>query len=332
MKLTNIRKLPLSLAVWLARDTYDYNPTPGYFSATTLIKPIKQVIMSARVPTKDLTQDVGDRVATSVGTAWHDSIEQAWLDNPQNAMLALGYGQKLVDRLLVNPTPEEVKAANKPLCVYMEKRSRKQVPGTNITVGGKFDFVGDGTLQDFKSTGTYGYMEGTKDDDYSKQGSIYKWLNQDIIFSDFMWIMFWFTDWSGLRATIEAKKGYPPFRLLAHKVPLMSVKETEQWLIDRCNSLTMLYNAPEDKIPPCTQKELWQKDSEWKYYKNPAKTQRATRKYDNFPDAEAHRIKDGMVGIVKEIPGLAKKCNYCDGALICEQRTELEVNGILAPA
>ena len=43
---TNNTNLPLSIAVWLACDDYDYNNDPYTISATTLLKPLKQIYSS----------------------------------------------------------------------------------------------------------------------------------------------------------------------------------------------------------------------------------------------------------------------------------------------
>jgi hypothetical protein len=51
MQLTNDQKIGLSMAVFLATDNYDYDPRPNCISATGLLKPPRQVVLSKRVDT-----------------------------------------------------------------------------------------------------------------------------------------------------------------------------------------------------------------------------------------------------------------------------------------
>ena len=48
--INNDANIPLYLAAWLANDEYDYVSDPKYISATSLMKPIKELILSGRVP------------------------------------------------------------------------------------------------------------------------------------------------------------------------------------------------------------------------------------------------------------------------------------------
>ena len=55
-KYINTEDTPLSVAVFLATDHYDYDPNT--ISATRLLKPIRQTILSGRVPKE--AQGIGD--------------------------------------------------------------------------------------------------------------------------------------------------------------------------------------------------------------------------------------------------------------------------------
>ena len=92
MRLTNLNNIPLPLAVWLATSNYDGNKAPNEISVTTLMKPLKQIILSKRVNKDDLCLDVSSLAASTIGTALHDSIEQAWL-NPNDALTRLGISE-----------------------------------------------------------------------------------------------------------------------------------------------------------------------------------------------------------------------------------------------
>ena len=86
------------MAVFLATDHYDY--IPGTFSATKLLKPIRQLILTPRVPPELQTADLEDLVASRMGTAIHSGIELAW--SPENfpkAMEKLGYSPDLIAKV-----------------------------------------------------------------------------------------------------------------------------------------------------------------------------------------------------------------------------------------
>ena len=46
----NVSEVPLALAVFLASDYYDYNEDQNTISATTLLKPLRQIVLPPRIP------------------------------------------------------------------------------------------------------------------------------------------------------------------------------------------------------------------------------------------------------------------------------------------
>lgn len=321
----NTKSTALSVAVWLATDNYDYDERTNVISATTLIKPTKQIILGTRGSVSGTLEpeEVSNLVASRMGTAFHNGIESAWLTNYKEAMKKLGYPDRVINKILLNPSKEELFDGCIP--IYLEIRSEKQI-GPYI-ISGKFDFVGEGRVEDFKSTGTYTYTKNTNDEKYILQGSIYRWLNPDIITDDTMAIQFIFTDWSANKALSD--KNYPQNRVLEKKLTLLSLAETEAYIRKKVNEIVTLMDAPEEDMPECTKEDLWQGNSVFKYYKNPAKTARSTANFDNYADAHSRYTKDGSVGIVKEVKGEAKACLYCNGFSNCKQKDALIAQGIL---
>ena len=332
MQLANADKIGLSMAVFLANDDYDYDPRPNSISATGILKSPRQAILIKRA-TKLLVEgteipDISTFVASRFGSAIHDGIERAWTNKRYvTAMLKLGYSEQVIDRILVNPSPADLAAATNPIPVYMEKRSEKAVG--NYIVRGKFDFVGDGELEDHKTTGVFTYMKGTNNDKFRQQGSIYRWLNPGIITSDRMLINYTFTDWSKLRSMVEANKGYPPKRMMSVPLTLMTLPDTEKFVTDRLKAIEFNINKPEAQLPLCTKEDLWQDKTTYKYYKNPQSKARSTKNFDTFAEAQTRMIKDGNVGVIDIAPGMAKHCLYCSGAPICSQAKQLVADGLL---
>ena len=196
-RFANVSEVPLALAVFLASDFYDHSDDPNEISATTLLKPLRQIILASRVPPGDGMTNLADMMNSRMGTAIHDGIEKAWKSNYRPAMEALGLPQRVIDRIRINPTQGDVDLAAAQgieiIPIYMEQRLKRKIGKWTVT--GKYDFVGEGKVQDFKSTGTFTYKKQTNADKYIQQGSIYRWLDSKLITQDTMEIHYIFTDW-----------------------------------------------------------------------------------------------------------------------------------------
>lgn len=322
-KYANTSSVPLSLAVFLATDNYDHDQDENTISATALIKPLRQIVLSARVP-EDLTPvDLVNLVPSRMGSAIHDAIERSWKDNYPNALANLGYPKRVIEKIRINPKPEELTDGVIP--VYMEQRAKKTVG--KFTVTGKYDFIGDGRVEDFKSTSTYTAINNTNDEKYIWQGSIYRWLNPQIITKDEMAIQFIFTDWSKAKAMADPK--YPQQRIQQRILPLKSIQETDAFVTRKLNQIEQYWDAPEEQLPPCTDADLWRSEPVFKYYKNPEKRARSTKNFDNRHDAQLRYIEDGSVGIVVEQPGQVTACKYCPAFAVCSQKDALIASGDL---
>lgn len=323
-QLTNTTGIPLSIAVWLANDEYDRFNDPNYISVTTLIKSPRQIILGRRAtPENTDTMDVVSLMASKLGTAVHNSIEYTWINNYREALTRLGYPAKVIDRIRINPVEPETGT----IPIYMEKRAFREVG--KFIIGGKFDFIGDGHLDDFKTTGVYTYISGSNEWKYQLQGSLYRWLNPEIITGDHMNIQFIFTDWSRRDAMIKAKDGYPPTKIFQHKIKLKSVAETDVWVQERIRLIESLENTPEAELPYCEARDLWQDNPTYKYYKNPAKKTRSTANFQTSAEATIRWIEDGRLGEVVEVPGTTKGCLYCDAFNQCTQKDALIACGSL---
>lgn len=320
---TNQLQIPLALAVFLASDDYDYET--GVISATSLIKPVRQLILPKRMKPEEIVIDISSLVSSRMGSSIHSGIEKAWND-PVPALKALGYPKKVWENILINPTKEVLARTPNAIPVYMEQRAYKEILG--FKVSGKYDFVAEGKVQDFKSTSVYTYMNQTNVEKYILQGSIYRWLNPEIITEDTMMIHYIFTDWS--KASALQNKDYPQSRVLTQRLKLLSVQETEQYILNKLTEYKHHLNSPENEIPHCSEEDLWRKESVWKYYKDPSKmTGRSTKNFDNRHDAYIRLAEDGNVGIVVEVRGQVNACKYCAAFNICTQKDEYLKSGDL---
>lgn len=329
MKITNNRGISIPIAVWLVSDDYDYIDDPNYISATTLLKPIKQIILGSRFKAAggEREADVEDFISSRMGTAIHDGIEKAWTTNMDKALKRLGYPEQIRNRVVVNPTDEYLKEHPHAVPVYLEQRFFKKIAGWNI--GGKVDVILEGAYHDTKTTSVYSLILGSKDDYYIGQGSIYRWLAPEKITEDQIHVEFIFTDWSKAEAR-RKPDSYPQSKYHQYTLKLMSIADTEKWIIQKLDTLRRLWNAPEEQIPDCTDEELWRGKTVYKYYSDAAKANdpsaRSSKNFDNQAEAHVywHQEKGGK-GIVKTVPGEVKACGYCAAYDICKQRQRYDV-------
>lgn len=318
MIITNKGDISLSLAVWLLHDEYDYVNEPNYISATTLLKPLRHIILPGRIPPDEQVMDVADLIPSALGKSLHDSIEKSWTKGYRNSLKMLGYPASMIDRVLINPTAAELAAKQDPIPIYIEQRAIRKFKG--YTIGGKYDMITEGIIQDAKSTSAYTWLYGGKDEDYKLQGSLYRWLNPEKVTEDFMRINFIFTDWQKMLA--RTNPNYPQSRLLHKDIALMSLQETENWIARKLDLINRYKNVPEDQIPECTDEELWRSEPKYKYYSDPAKTDgRSTKNFTDQVEARKFLMNEkGGKGVIITVPGEVNRCNYCNAFPICTQK------------
>lgn len=321
---SNVSSVPLSLGVFLASDGYDHNPDTSVISVTTLLKPLRQIILGSRVPAEEASVDLVQMMASRMGSAIHDGIERAWVHNYKSAMQSLGLPQRVIEKVRINPIGADRKLDGI-IPIYLEQRAYKQVGKFNVS--GKFDFVGDGRVEDFKTTSTYTAMHGTNDDKHAMQGSLYRWLNPDIITKDEMAIQFIFTDWSKAKAMQDPK--YPQSRIQQRVHKLKSVQEMDAFVKRKLAQIEQHWDSPEEALPLCTDEDLWRSEPVFKYYKNPDKTARSTKNFDTKQEAMVRMAEDGGKGIVLEKPGQVTACKYCNAFSLCTQKDALIAQGDL---
>lgn len=323
MKYTNKDNIPLALAVLFCSDFYDYNRSEKTISATSLLDTTKQIILSQRL-TGEGEMDVSDRIASSLGSAIHTALEQAWLNKPKQILESLGYSQEIRNKIQVNP--ERICAFEKEIIpIYVEQRASKQIAGWTVT--GKFDIIIDGRLNDLKNRQAYAYIFQSNAEKDILQASIYRWLNQDKVTQEDFSILWLFTDWSKKEA--RQNKDYPQRRWIEQKYKLKPIKEIEEYIVNKLNTIDKLLDKPESELPKCNKEELWMDDPIWKYYKDPTKTARSTKNFSSQSEANMRLIKDGNVGLVVEHKAYAKRCSYCPCSTICEQYLDLKSQGLI---
>ncbi len=322
-QVTNNSNLPLSIAVWLAHDDYDHDSRENHISATSLLKPLKQLILSNRVD-NEAKDDIVGLIPSAMGSSIHNGIEAAWVGSYAKNLEKLGYPKRVIERIRVNPSAEDLKANPDIIPIYLEVRSEKEIDG--FIISGKFDFIGDGRLEDFKTTSVYTFMKGTKDEDYINQGSIYRWLNPDKVTRDDMAIQFIFTDWQGSRTR---EPNYPNMRTVEKKFMLNSYQATEAFVRKQLATIKKYWDKPESEIPECNDDDLWRKPTVYKVYKDEKAKRAMSGGVFDEDKRGAERFAREKGAIVKTFPGEVVACRYCKAFEICEQKQKYLDSGEL---
>jgi hypothetical protein len=320
VKVTNNNDVSLALAVWMLHDEYDAINEKDYISVTTLMKPLRQIILPPRIQQgQHEVPDVMDYASRALGNSMHAAIERAWTVGHHRSLELLGYPKTMIERVMINPTPEQLAQREDAIPIYLEQRALRPLDG--YVIGGKFDMVAEGIVQDYKSTTVYTWIQGTRTEEHQLQGSLYRWLNPGKITEDFVRINYIFTDWQ--KMMVKSTQGYPQHRLMHKDIPLLSVEQTQQWASSKLALIKKYWNAPEKEIPHCTDEELWRSEPTHKYYADPTKINgRSTKNFDTVREANQFRAGKGK-GLVISVPGSPKRCGYCNAFPICTQREKL---------
>lgn len=298
MHYTNRQKLPQYLVDWLIHDDYDRSTDPFTLSATTLMKPIRAHVLTAKYG-DNLEIDVSELIASRLGNAIHDSIEK-------------------------------VESSN----VSKEQRVTKtiDIEGHVYTVRGKYDVLtcenGKYVLRDIKTTSVWAFIYGGKDEDYRKQLSIYRWLlHGEKQVEPVAYIDFLFTDWQSMKARTE--DNYPKQRIHSgYKIDLLSLEETENYIRDRLTKFHKFRSVPDVSLPLCTKEELWASEDKYAVMKMGAK--KATKLCDSKEEAVSYIKNKSITGVNIELrPGKVKRCKYCSASPVCSQYKSMSDAGLI---
>lgn len=268
--------------------------------------------------------DLLDRLKANIGHVLHGGLENSWKNHYRAAMTKLGFPRRVIDAVRINPEVEEPDT----IPVYTEFRAEREINGFIVT--GQIDLIIEWRLRDAKSTTVWGYMNQKSVEAWILQGSIYRWLNPEKIKHDELLIQYLLLDWSAGAA--KRTPGYPPHPAPTRSLKLMGLRETEQWIINRLELLQQLAGVPENKLPECSEEELWRSEPIYKYYANPEATGRSTKNFEG-PNAAAESkqfmSEKGGKGRIDVVPGMVKACNYCPGFSLCTQKDRYILDGTL---
>lgn len=270
MKVTN--KLNLPAAFVNAVSTNRHNAA-GCFSATTLNKGAKEIILSDR-HFDEITVDAADSVWAVWGTAVHALLES----QPDN-----------------NFHEEYFK-----------------VPVSNSFVTGQVDSydMENGVINDWKTASVW-KVQFNDFSDWRRQGLTYAWLLQqsglDVKKCRFVALL---KDHSKTKAKNDSSYPQSPVFIYEFDVTAADMEETAARILTKVQEIESAYKLDDDAIEPCSAEERWADGEKWAVMKNGRKT--AIKLFDNSADADAMAGEMGNAYYVEHRPAISRKCgDYC---------------------
>lgn len=275
MIITNRNGLPEAMV--RACETTAHNK-PGNISATTLLKGVKEILLTNR-HWDNMTDDVSDRIWAIFGTAVHSMLEHETPDTFAEEYTALKIG--------------------------------------DYTVTGRIDCYNmkDAVIEDYKTASTWKVI--FKDfDDWYKQGMIYAYLMRkngfDVKRCRFIAML---KDWSKSKAKHDAS--YPDSPVYVHQfdVTEKGIEEIEAFIVEKLNAIKLCESFGDDEITECTKDERWAKDDVYAVMKAGRKT--AIKLYGNEDEAKMRAAdENGYVekreGVSTKCLEYCSCCDYCN--------------------
>lgn len=276
MKVTN--KLNLPAAFVNAVSTTRHNAA-GCFSATTLNKGAKEIILSDR-HFDEIEVDAADSVWAVWGTAVHALLES----QPDNNF------------------HEE--------CF--------KVPVSNSYVTGQVDSydMENGVINDWKTASVW-KVQFKDFTDWRRQGLTYAWLLQqsglEVKKCRFVALL---KDHSKTKAKTDSSYPQSPVFIYEFDVTAADMEETAARILSKVQEIESAYELDDDAIEPCSAEERWADGEKWAVMKNGRKS--AVKLFDNQLDADAMAGKLGNSHYVEHRPAISRKCGeYCSCKDFC---------------
>ena len=252
---------------------------PGCFSATTLNKGCKEIILSDR-HFDEITVDAADSVWAVWGTAVHALLES----QPDN-----------------NFHEESFK-----------------VPVSNSFVTGQVDSydMENGVINDWKTASVW-KVQFNDFKDWRAQGLTYAWLLQqsglEVKKCRFVALL---KDHSKTKAKNDSSYPQSPVFIYEFDVTAADMEETAARILSKVQEIENAYELDDDAIEPCSAEERWADGEKWAVMKNGRKT--AIKLFDNSADADAMAGEMGNAYYVEHRPAISRKCGeYCNCKDFC---------------
>ena len=281
MKVTNELNLPQALVDAVSLEKHN---EPGEVSATTLIKGVKEILLTDR-HWDEITVDVKDSMWALWGTATHKLLEKEYDGT------------------------------------FTEEKFEEKVNG--LTVTGRVDCydMEHETLYDYKTTSAWKIVYKNFEDWYM-QGMIYAWLlskkGLKVNKCKFVAIL---RDWSETESKRKADYPASPVYIYEFDVSDADLKSVEEVIIQKVAQIEKSKDIADDELPECAKNERWTSADIYAVMKKGRKT--SLKNFDNEEEAEKMATELGENHYVEVRPGTDKKCTrYCACCEFCSYYRE----------
>jgi hypothetical protein len=286
MQYTNRFGLPEEITSVLAKDRYNPdNEDIGDYSATKLIAPIQQTILSKRYKDKLKIFDYIDLFYSFTGSIAHAVLQEHAADNS-----------------------------------LVEKRFYAKCLGK--TISGQVDLYKDSVITDFKTTRCFKLMKSDFTE-WEIQTNIYRFLAEANSYPVTKLRVFAFLlDWTQAN---NYQKNYPECPIVEIPLRLWEPKEIEAYIENRVNALNVasgLIDKDLDYYYPCSEKEMWQDVRDWALLKKDKPEGRALKVFKTQEEANSWTAKKDEIILPRK--SARTRCHrYCAAAPICLQHKRL---------
>lgn len=281
--LTNKMHLPQQ---FVDAVTTDYTPTPKRFSATTLLKGTREILLQRRHH-DEIEQDVSEMVWLLFGTAVHTILERAKETDTQ-----------------LKETFISAEADN------------------GYTVSGVFDMYDDatGTVTDWKTASVW-KVAFNEWDDYRTQLLIYCWILRRMGFdARHGEIVAVLKDHSKTKA--ENDPSYPKLPVVVKHWDFTDgdLEMIGDWINAKMREIELCEPLEDDALPICSEADRWHREDKWAVKKRGNK--KAAKLCMTEADAISAKVyyedRDGKPYEVEFRPGEDTKClKYCSAKAFC---------------
>jgi len=237
-------------AIKLSRSGYTFKNKKNCLSTTTIISPVKHVILKTRHD-DEILEPVSKVIRSFVGTSTHKALELVKLDG-----------------------------------LLSEERLELEFEG--FTISGAFDILrltDDYNLEDLKVVSYYSYIYDKKGKlEHEIQLNIYRyliWKCMGIKVRDIS-IIYLYYDW--LPSIVSKNSKAPKYPEMSIKFRVWDDYEVEVYLRERIKLFQEAQDLPDDDIPTCTPKERWSQPKKYRAIKKGNK--KATKVFYKYGDLQ----------------------------------------------
>lgn len=270
MQVTNVMHLPQAFVDAVNVERHN---KPGCYSATTLNKGTKEIILQER-HWEEISIDASENVWALFGTAVHEILEKY---NDGN---------------------------------FHEESFDIEVSHSRVTGTVDSYDMERGIINDWKTASVYKVMKGDFTDWY-KQGMTYAWLLAQNGFNvtRCRFIAF-LKDHSKSKARTDSSYPQSPVFRYQFDVTEAMLADAEKRIIAKVKDIEAAERLEDDSIQPCSPEERWADPDKYAVMKNGRKT--AVKIFEDLIDAENYAGEQGNSFYVEHRQAISRKCaDYC---------------------